>query len=104
MTVSRDDDSAVERVVGRLMLVVFWSAFACLGAGLMLWIANGGSGWAGVMLPSGLLSLMLLPTLRLVAALAAALRQRDWLTLTSTLAVLTILFALTLRDALALVR
>ena len=104
MTPSRDPETLAERVIQTLMLIVFWSAFGCLGAGLALWVVNQRNDWAGVLLPSGLLSLMLLPALRLIAAIGASYRARDWMTFTSSVAVLAILFALTLRDALALVR
>lgn len=93
------EESWAERLAGALMLVGFWAAFAALAVGLALWIANHGSPWAPPFFAGGLLGLMLLPVLRLVAAIATAHRERDWLTFASTLAVLVILFALTLRDA-----
>jgi uncharacterized membrane protein len=52
-----------------------------------------------MLLDAGLAGLLSLPVLRLVAAIVSAARTRDWTTLAATLAVLVILFALTLRDA-----
>ena len=99
MRSSAADESAVERVLSMLMLAAFWSAFLCLAAGLALWVRNHGSDAGALLLVGGLLGLLVMPLLRLVAALIASIRDRDWLTLTATLTVLVILFALTLRDA-----
>ena len=93
------DESIVERLVGVSMLVVFWAAFACLALGLGLWVANHSSEWGALLLAGGLLGLMVMPTLRLIAILAAAYRERDWMLLGATLTVLAILLVLTLRDA-----
>lgn len=92
-------ESGVERLVAASMLVIFWAAFASLAAGLSLWVMRHDNEWGALLLVGGLLGLMVLPTLRLVAALATASRERDWLTMWSTLAVLALLAALTLRDA-----
>jgi len=99
MTTTRAEESRAEAIVAALMIVVFWSVFSCLAGGLALWVWGGGSGFAALLLNAGLLALMLLPTLRLVAAIATAHREGDWLLFASTLAVLAILFALTLRQA-----
>ena len=96
---SSADESAVERLLSMLMLAVFWSSFACLAGGLALWVANHSSDAGPLLLVGGLLGLLVMPLLRLAAALAASIRERDWLTLAATLSVLMILFALTLRDA-----
>ena len=50
------------------MLVVFWSAFACLAVGLGLWVGNHSSEWGALLLAGGLLALMVLPTLRLLVS------------------------------------
>lgn len=99
MTEASLNQSAVERLAAAGMLVVFWAAFACLAVGLGLWVGSPENHWAARLLAAGLLGLMLLPMLRLVAAMAAAQRHRDWLTVAAGLAVLAILLALTLRDA-----
>jgi hypothetical protein len=93
------DESIVERLVAVAMLVVFWSAFACLAVGLGLWVGNHSSEWGALLLAGGLLSLMVLPTLRLLVIMVTAYRERDWMLLGATLTVLAILLALTLRDA-----
>jgi uncharacterized membrane protein len=99
MTAPLATESAFERIVSILILVAFWSAFICLGSGLATWLAVPGAAIALELLESGLLGLLALPLLRLVAAVASASRNRDWMTVAATLAVLGILFALTLRDA-----
>ena len=93
------NDSIVERFVGLTILVVFWAAFGSLAVGLAVWTRDHSSEPAALMLGGGLIGLMALPGLRLVAVLAAAHRERDQMLLASTLAVLAILIALTLRDA-----
>ena len=92
-------EGVAERGIAALVLVVFWLAAAALAVGLLFWLRNHESRAGAILLAAGLIQLMLLPTLRLVSALAAARRSRDWLTLSSTLVVLAILLALTLRDA-----
>jgi hypothetical protein len=99
VTSAHSIESAFERWVALTMLVIFWLAFGSLGAGLGLWVLNHGSGPGALLMAGGLLALMILPTLRLVSAIATARRERDWLTLWSTLIVLAILAALTFRDA-----
>jgi uncharacterized membrane protein len=92
-------ETSFERIVSAVMLVVFWSAFSALGAGLILWAATPAIDAGSLAMAAGLLGLLLMPMLRVVWALAKALAQRDWLMLGATLAVLAILIALTLRDA-----
>jgi len=91
--------SAAERVIEALTLAVFSSAFAALAAGLLVWFFNHRSDAAAMLLVCGLLGLLVLPLLRLTSALVVSVRERDWLTFGSTLAVLAILLALTFRDA-----
>jgi hypothetical protein len=93
------DESGIERIIGIVMLFVFWVAFSSLAGGLLLWVALPSSDAGPVWLNAGLLGLLLIPVLRLTSTLATALRRRDWLLLCATLAVLGILGALTLRDA-----
>jgi Protein of unknown function (DUF1634) len=92
-------ETSFERIVSVLMLLVFWSAFSALGAGLVLWLATSATDTGAIAMAAGLLGLLLLPILRVVWAMATALARRDWLMLGATLAVLAILIALTLRDA-----
>jgi hypothetical protein len=96
---SPTDESSVERVTGAVMLVAFWTSFVLLAAGLAAWVARPANDTGALGLSAGLLGLLLIPLLRLAWTLATAIRQRDWLLLMATLAVLAILGALTLRDA-----
>ena len=97
--VTSPSESSFERIVSALMLVVFWTSFSALGAGLILWLAAPATDAGALAMAAGLLGLLLLPMLRVVWALATALAVRDWLMLGATLAVLAILIALTLLDA-----
>lgn len=97
---SRVAAAVADRVLPWLMLCVFWAAFACLAAGLVVWLAQPTGGAASALLTIGLLGLLANPLLKLLAVIAASAGERDWLTLGATLAVLAILMALTLRDAL----
>jgi hypothetical protein len=96
---STSEESSFERVTGAVMLVAFWVAVGTLAAGLALSIALPASDSGALCLSAGLLGLLLMPLLRLAWTLATAIRRRDWLLFMSTLAVLAILGALTLRDA-----
>jgi Protein of unknown function (DUF1634) len=94
------DESPAERVLAVVTLTAFWSAFISLGAGLALWLFAPGVSTGEVLLRTGLIGLLALPVLRVIVTIATALRTNDWLLLKATLAVLAILLALTLRDAL----
>jgi hypothetical protein len=98
MTSPRLEESAAERFLATAMLVVFWIAFTCLGAGLSLWL-SGGAVAGHTLMTIGLCGLLAMPMLRLIASLASAARTRDWPTMAATAAVLAILILLTLRDA-----
>ena len=99
VTTGEMEDSSVERIMSAVMLVVFWTAFAALAAGLALWLAAPAGDAGQLALAGGLLGLLLIPMLRLIWALAAASRRRDRVMFFATLAVMAILIALTLRDA-----
>lgn len=90
--------SIVERLLAALMLALLRASFACLAAGLVLWLANRQAPAAHV-LTAGLLALLAIPLFKVVAVMVSAARERDWLTCGATLAVLVILVALTIRDA-----
>jgi hypothetical protein len=98
-TNAQASETSFERIVSALLLVVFWIAFSALGTGLILWFATPATDTGAVAMSAGLLGLLLMPMLRVVAAMATALARRDWLMLGATLTVLAILMALTLRDA-----
>ena len=100
MNAAHQSASALERVISGLLVLVFWTAVACLAAGVTLWLSpSGRTTVAPLILTAGLFGLLLLPVLRLTSVIAAAARHRDWLTLAAALAVVAILCALTLRDA-----
>ena len=99
MTASAASEWFLERVLGTAMLAVFWAAFSSLAAGLLLSVGRPGDDLGALLLNAGLLALLTMPILRLMTAVVSAARCRDWLTMGATLAVLGILFALTLRDA-----
>jgi hypothetical protein len=99
MTGARADESPAERAITVVMLAVFWASFLGLGAGLALWLAVPAPSPGSTLLNAGLAGLLALPVLRLLGAIASAARTRDWTTMAATVAVLAILFALTLRDA-----
>jgi uncharacterized membrane protein len=94
--------SPLERVISLANLVMFWSAFGLLAAGLAVWLAHPQGYLAARSLGAGLFALMAMPVLRLVASLAAAARSGDRVLLVATLAVAGILLALTLRGAASL--
>jgi hypothetical protein len=96
---SNGDETRLERILMLLMLLLFWAAFLCLVAGLGLWLLPHGDAVAAGFLRVGLIGLIALPVLRLVLALATAARTRDGILLAATVAVLAIVWALTLRDA-----
>jgi hypothetical protein len=97
--VATQDESALERVLIVVTLTLFWAAFLSLAAGLALWLAVRTDPTGSALLSTGLKGLILLPVLRLILAMATALRTRDRILLAATVAVLVILCALTLRDA-----
>ena len=93
------EDSGFERIATLFLIAVFWMAFACLAGGLVLWLAIPGGASGPLLLTTGLVGLMCIPVVRLFTVIASSLRRRDWITLWATVAVMIILFALTLRDA-----
>ena len=99
MTRSTAAESLAERLLSIVSLVVFWCAFASLAAGLAMWVRDHTTYSAALLLMGGLLGLLVMPLLRLLIVLSSAISERDRLTLMTTLAVLAILCALTIRDA-----
>ena len=92
-------ESLSERILSVLALVVFWTAFVSLAAGLGLWLAAAEATAGAGLLRTGLIGLFIMPGLRLMLAIASAVRTRDWILFGATIAVLAILLALTVRDA-----
>jgi len=93
------EGSGIERGLSLLTLAVFWTAFICLAAGLVIWLTVPPGTPGPALLATGFVGLLILPMLRLGAAIVSAAGTRDWITLAAALAVLAILCALTLRDA-----
>ena len=91
--------SWAERILARAILGAFWIAFSALASGLVLWVSQQPHAAGNRLLTSGLLGLLVIPLLRVAAAIASAVRTRDRVTIAAALAVLAILLALTLRDA-----
>jgi uncharacterized membrane protein len=92
------------RAIGRRVLaalfifvrVALWGSAICLGLGILEVLI----GWESQpVLTTGLLTLLSIPIVRVLIAILEAVRDRDWLTLGSTLAVLAILVGGTLRYA-----
>lgn len=81
-----------------LMLGVLWLSFAALAVGLGLWLTPPGH-HAVLLLTGGLMGLFLIPLMKLADVSILAVRERDWVTLAATVAVVVILLAFTLRDA-----
>lgn len=90
-----------EALAGRLLGAGVVISAACLGAGLAMWMAGLAPGTADALLTAGLILLMATPVLRVVVAVAEALRARDWPLAVSSAAVLLVLAA-TVITALAL--
>lgn len=67
--------------MGKLLLVGSWLAVICLGLGLVILLVGGtlAQGNSGkVLLTAGLVTMLATPVGRVLAALFAFLRQRDW--------------------------
>lgn len=102
MTEDRATHTIGESILSFLMRAVFWGAFACIAVGLGLWLSHADDATALILLTSGLIGLLTMPLLKLVSILVSAAAGRDWLTVGATIAVMIILGALTVRDALTL--
>ena len=90
-----------ERALDAALLTAFRLALVCMVAGLTWTLSAPADVRGAYVLTAGLLALMATPALRLLSILAAATRDRDWVTFGATVAVIVILVALTLRDAAA---
>ena len=87
---------AIDRLeirVGRLLEIGVMLSAACLGLGLLVWIATGPSRPANTLLAVGLVSLMVTPLARVVASLIAWVRLRDWFFVATTVMVFVVLIA-----------
>ena len=59
-------ETSFERIIGAVMVVVFWTSFTALAAGLALWLAAPATDAGALALAGGLLGLLLTPMLRLI--------------------------------------
>jgi uncharacterized membrane protein len=87
------DVVAFERVMGRLLLIGIRTSEVCLLTGLTFWLFDADGALGGWLLRVGLVSLMVVPVLRIALTTVEAIRMKDRLFLISTLAVAAILAA-----------
>lgn len=88
-----NDSFALERRLGRVLLIGGRASTALLAAGLLVFFAAPASGAAAWLLSAGLLMLMATPMARVVAALLGYVARRDWLFAGLTFIVLAVLIA-----------
>lgn len=81
----------LERLIGRVLIAGTITATGLLALGLACWLAKPGGGIAAVFLDAGLVVLMATPVGRVVASVVEYARERDWLFVAITLAVLLVL-------------
>jgi len=91
---------AAERILQGVMIGALVLSGLMLLVGLVAFMMLPGEPRVEVVLTAGLILLMSTPAIRVCIAVLGALRERDWLFLTSTLTV-TLLLALTMGLALA---
>jgi hypothetical protein len=87
------DVVAFERLMGRLLLIGIRTSEVCLLTGLMFWLFAPDESLGRWLLRVGLISLMIVPVLRIALTTVEAIRMKDRLFLNSTLAVAAILTA-----------
>ena len=83
-----DAPRPLEIVVGRVLWVGTMASSTCLGAGLIIALASGGSGLSRLLLDVGLVILLATPAARVAVSVVDYLRERDWLFSALTLIVL----------------
>ena len=81
----------LEQTLGRLLRAGVFSAAACLGVGLVIWMAAGPTPLSSALLTAGLFILMMTPLLRVVVSLVVYARMRDWFFVATTLSVFVVL-------------
>jgi uncharacterized membrane protein len=96
------DVVAFERLIARLLLIGIRTSEACLLTGLTFWLFAPDGSLGRWLLRIGLISLMIVPVLRIALTTVEAIRMKDRLFLISTLAVAailagTIVYALVIR-------
>ena len=96
------DVVAFERLIGTLLLIGIRTSEVCLLTGLMFWLFAPDESLGRWLLRVGLISLMIVPVLRIALTTVEAIRMKDGLYMASTLAVAailagTIVYALVIR-------
>ena len=84
----RADSARLERIVGAVLRLGVAASAACLGAGLVLSLADSSSALAAALLNIGIIVLLLTPVARVVVSSAEYALQRDWAFVSLTLTVL----------------
>jgi uncharacterized membrane protein len=82
--------NATASVAERVNRIAVRVATLLLATGLVIWFASG-EATARPILDAGLVALMSTPVFRLATTLATQVRQRDWLAVTTTIAVILVL-------------
>jgi uncharacterized membrane protein len=88
---SPEQDSNIERTIGRVLLIGVTASSACLAVGLLLELL-GVSPAARLLLNVGLVALLATPVARVVASVAEYALSREWTFVVLTLIVLLELF------------
>jgi uncharacterized membrane protein len=87
------DAEHLELIIGRVLRLGTATSSTCFAVGLSLMILGGGGALARVLLPAGLIILLATPAARVVVSVVEYVRERDWLFVALTLAVLLALAA-----------
>jgi len=82
------DAEHLELIIGRVLRLGTATSSTCFAAGLSLMILDRGGSLARVLLPAGLIILLATPAARVVVSVVEYVRERDWLFVALTLAVL----------------
>ena len=82
------DPRPLEFVVGRVLWIGTMASSTCLGAGLAIALATGGTGLSRLLLDVGLVILFATPAARVAVSIVDYVRDRDWLFSALTLVVL----------------
>ena len=85
---SRTDPERLERIIGAILRIGVAVSSACLAGGLALSFVGALSAAAVVLLHVGIVVLLLTPVVRVLVSVAEYTRQRDWVFVGLTLAVL----------------
>jgi len=82
------DAEHLELIIGRVLRLGTATSSTCFAAGLSLMNLGRGGALARVLLPVGLVILLATPAARVIVSVVEYVRERDWLFVALTLAVL----------------